>query len=143
MKRNRAAFLSILTLVVLVAGSTTLRAQGSDGPCDSLSRQQFFLMTRHIKELMDKHATMSLSDDRKMVRLFSTMFTSADLFKDSLNKDSLLEHFSAEFWKVYFDRLKQKYDLVVTKGGTMYLSKLDLHIGMGPEYRCKDFYQVY
>jgi hypothetical protein len=143
MKRNRAAFLWILTLVVLVAGSTTLKAQASDDPCDSLSRRQFFLMTRHIKELMDKHATMSLSDDRKMVKLFSTMFTSADLFKDPLNKDSLLENFSAEFWKVYFDRLKQKYDFVLTKGGTMYLSKLDLHIGMGPEYRCKDFYQVY
>lgn len=143
MKRNRAAFLSILTLVIIVAWSTTLKAQASADPCDSLSRQQFFLMTGHIKELMDKHAAMSLSDDRKMVKLYSTMFISADLFKDPLNKDSLLENFSAKFRKVYFDRLKQKYDFVVTKGGTMYLSKLDLYIGMGPSFRCKDFYEVY
>ncbi|HEX3933582.1 MAG TPA: hypothetical protein VHW43_02815 [Puia sp.] len=143
MKINKAAFLSILIFVVIVAGATDSKAQAGDDKCDSLSKRNFFLTVSAIKKLMDKHAVMSKDDDKRMVKSYNTLTISAGLFKDGLNRDHFLEDFQAEFDKVFYYVLKKKYSYVATKGGTEYLSQLDLYIGMGPEYRCKDFYQVY
>ncbi len=86
---------------------------------------------------------MSEDDDRRMVKCYNTLMISAGLFKDGLNKDHFLEDFRSGFNKGSYYVLKKKYSYVATKGGTEYLSKLDLYIGMGPSFRCKDFYEVY
>jgi hypothetical protein len=116
--------------------------KATNADCDSLSKKDFFSIAKNIKRLMDKHYSLSILNVEKMVKIYNTIYIT-DIKNDTLNSNHFLEKFRIEFDSYYYNILKKEYDLKYDKGGTLYLSKIDLYIGIGSTYGCKDIYIIH
>jgi hypothetical protein len=115
--------------------------KASISPCDSLTVKEFLSRANKIKRLMDEHRNLTENEAKRMIRIYNTVFTNASK-TTTWDSGHLLRDFETQFDAYYYNYLKEKYEMIIVKGGTTYLKKIDLYVGIGPTYRCKDFYLV-
>jgi len=140
--------MQILRLCLLGAclffSATVLQAQaGNSSGCDSISRQAFTALTGEIAQAAAHHKTLTDIEATNLVKLYNTYTANAGIRKeDSLNAEQPLRKAVHAFDAYYYNIFKEKYNLKYAKGGALYLSKLDVWIGVTMTWRCRDFFWI-
>lgn len=132
-------------LCICLLSNYKLHSQtNKNGDCDSISKQQFMVIVNGLAGKVTDHASLTDSDAAILVKLYNTFSTNLYARKeDSINTAHPLGRIVHEFDHYYYDIFKKRYELILAKGGTQYLKKLDLWIGITMTWRCEDFFWIY
>jgi len=107
---------------------------------DSLTKNEFFAIAKEMKQAMDRHTTMTINEIITMVRIYNTLYL-ANIANDRENADFIL-NYRNQFEKSYLKEICKQLECSFGKGMTIYSKKYDLYVGIGSEFRSKDFFTI-